>query len=84
MTEYQRIKSDAETPADAVVMTVRAGPGRTVADVAAIEHVPGAPVPVHLALAEAEQLRKQLKLRRVVIVIEDEQLWQSAWGHLVG
>lgn len=83
MAEYERLKPGVRTPWDAVVVEVTQIFGRSVADVAAVEQVASLPVPVRQALAEAEALRDQMALKRIVIRIADDSFWNPAWGSLI-
>lgn len=82
MNEYERLPLGARTPWDAVIVTVRRALGRTVADIAAVEHVADFPMPVPTALTQAASLRDRLGLKRIAVVLEDEALWRPEWGHL--
>lgn len=82
MSEYERLHYGARTPWDAVVVTVRRGVGRTVADVAAVEHIAELPMVVPKALLAAAALRDQMGLKRIAVLLEDENLWQPEWGTL--
>ncbi|KQN77232.1 hypothetical protein ASE94_17180 [Devosia sp. Leaf64] len=82
MIEYERLRPDERTPWDAVVVEVTQIFGRSVADVAAVEQIACVPVPVRQALLDAEKLRDQLNLKRIVVRIADEGLWNPEWGHL--
>lgn len=83
MAQYERLEAGARTPWDAVVVTVREVSGRTVADVAAVEHVADFPKPVALALADAAALQEKMGLNRTVVILSEEKLWKSEWGNLV-
>ncbi len=83
MAQFERLPLGARMPWDAVVVTVRRALGRTVADVAAVEQIADFPLPVPKALVEAEHLRGRLHLKRVVVLLEDEALWNGDWGELV-
>lgn len=83
MTDYERLKTGARTPWDAVVVEVTRVFGRAVADVAAVDEIACLPVPVRQALTQAEQLRHKMGLERIVVRIDDEKLWNPAWGRLV-
>ncbi|QQR38069.1 hypothetical protein [Devosia rhizoryzae] len=83
MAEFERLMHGARTPWDAVVVEVTQIFGRSVADVAAVDHIACLPVPVRQALDEAEVLRDKLGLKRIVVRIGDENLWNPAWGKLV-
>lgn len=83
MADYERLRPDARTPWDAVVVEVTQIFGRSVADVAAVDHIACVPIPVRQALREAEALRERLKLNRIVVRISDEKLWNPEWGYLV-
>ena len=82
MVQYERLTPGSRTPWDAVIVTVRRALGRTVADVAAVEQIADFPMPVPRALREAEAMQARLGLKRIAILIEDENLWQSEWGVL--
>lgn len=82
MPVYERLEPGARTPWDAVVVTVRRGWGRTLADIAAVEHIADFPMPVALALGEAATLRDKLGLTRIVVMLMEEQLWRPEWGRL--
>lgn len=82
MQNYQRLQPGSRTPWDAVVVTVRRGWGRTVADVAAVEQIADFPMPVPQALEEAAAMRERLGLARIAVMLEDEQLWRQEWGSL--
>ena len=83
MADYERIKPGARTPWDAVVVEVTEMFGRSVGDVAAVEQIACFPVPVRQALVQAEALRDKMALKRIVVRIGDEKLWNPAWGRLV-
>lgn len=83
MADYERIKPGARTPWDAVVVEVTESFGRSVGDVSAVEEIASFPVPVRQALVQAEALREKLALKRIVIRIGDDKLWNPAWGGLV-
>ena len=80
---YERLQAGARTPWDAVVVEVKQIFGRSVADVSSVDEIAGLPVPVRQALLEAERLRLERKLNRIVVRIADEKLWNPAWGRLV-
>jgi len=82
MTEYERLRPGDRTPWDAVVVEVTQIFGRSVADVAAVEQIACMPVPVRQALQDAEKLRDRLSLKRIVVRIADERLWNPEWGSL--
>lgn len=82
MPVYERLEPGARTPWDAVVVTVRRGWGRTLADIAAVEHIADFPMPVPAALGEAAALRDKLGLTRIVVMLMEEQLWRPEWGRL--
>jgi len=82
MTEYERLRPHERTPWDAVVVEVTQIFGRSVADVAAVEQIACVPVPVRQALQDAEKLRDQLNLKRIVVRIADDRLWNPDWGRL--
>lgn len=83
MAQYERLEAGARTPWDAVVVTVREQSGRTVADVAAVEHVADFPKPVALALADAAALQEKMGLSRTVVILSEDRLWNAEWGKLV-
>jgi hypothetical protein len=82
MARLERLALGARTPWDSVIVTVRRALGRTVADVAAVEHIAEFPMPVPLALNEATALCNRLGLERISVVLEDDQLWRPEWGEL--
>ncbi|NGP16470.1 hypothetical protein [Devosia aurantiaca] len=83
MADYEQLKPGMRTPHDAVVVEVTQIFGRSVADVASFDEIASLPVPVKQALAKAEALRSEAGLKRIVIRITDEKLWNPAWGRLV-
>ena len=83
MADYEQLTPGARTPWDAVVVEMTQVFGRTVADVAAVDEIASLPIPVHQALVNAEALRTEMGLKRIVVRIGDVKLWNPAWGNLV-
>jgi hypothetical protein len=78
-------------PEDAVTIRVFSKDGKTVADVSwppRVEHgrivspALSNPHPVPDVLNQAIDLQRKHGFRRIVVMIEDEGLWQSEWGTL--
>ncbi|WP_108398370.1 hypothetical protein [Devosia submarina] len=82
MASYERLPLGARYPHDAVIVTVRRALGRTVADVAAVDHIADFPLPVSRALEQATLWCTEMGLARVQVVLEDERLWSAEWGEL--
>ncbi|MBJ3783090.1 hypothetical protein [Devosia sediminis] len=82
MPSYERFRKGMRTPWDAVIVTVRQGSGRTVADVGAVDYIADFPEPVPSALQRAEEVKRQLKLKRVVVLLEEDVIWRDDWGLL--
>ncbi len=82
MATYERLPLGARFPPDAVIVTVRRALGRTVADVAAVDQIADFPLPVPRALEQASQWCGEMGLARIQVVLEDERLWNAAWGEL--
>jgi len=80
--EFKRLHPHERHPHDAVIVTVRKGLGRMVADVAAVEVIADFPLPVPAALEAAERLRQEAGLSKVAIIIDDG-VWRSEWGRLI-
>jgi hypothetical protein len=82
MANYESIPLGARVPWDAVVVTIRRSLGRTVADVAAVDHIAEFPLPVPRALDQAARWCREKGLARVLVILEDERLWNTEWGVL--
>jgi hypothetical protein len=91
MTSSYRFERVDYPPEDAVTVRVFQLAGDTVAEVSwppqaehgrIISPAMGRPRPVRQALDEAGDAHRKHSLRRVVVMIEDESLWQSEWGTL--
>ncbi|MDR6636236.1 hypothetical protein J2X72_005050 [Phyllobacterium sp. 1468] len=87
--KYRRLLSRDDIPIDAVCIRVIEKDGRTLAEVEWPENhftIKGDyfyPTPVPLAIERALDVKDNYGFREVVVIIDNDQLWDDAWGSLI-
>jgi len=90
---YQRV-ADADEVDDAIIVRIWQLDGKLVgeADYPAVEEAStgrvvmpalGNPASVPVALANAQRFKANLPFTKIYVEIEDDKLWDSAWGELL-
>ncbi len=90
---YQRV-ADADEVDDAIIVRIWQLDGKLVgeADHPAVEEAStgrvvmpalGNPASVPVALANAQHFKANLPFTKIYVEIEDDKLWESAWGELL-
>jgi hypothetical protein len=83
---YRRLLENEDTPVDAVRLRITEKDGRPLAEVEwpensltnAGDYFSATPIP--LALERAHDVKDNYGFSEIVIIIDDLQLWNSAWG----